>query len=85
MSRFGGGGDVIYKTGSGLDDRIYLHLIHPTRDYRQYSVIAIVHALKKFTVAHALEFSVITSRILPTDLSQCLCNFKSHVNPSFTA
>jgi hypothetical protein len=25
---------VTYKTGSGLDDWIYWHLIHTTRDYR---------------------------------------------------
>jgi hypothetical protein len=40
---------------------------HTTRDYRQYSAIAILHTLH-FTVTHALGFSVFTSRILATDL-----------------
>jgi hypothetical protein len=31
---------VIYNTGFGLDDWIYWHLIHRTRDYSQYSAIA---------------------------------------------
>jgi hypothetical protein len=45
-----------------------LHLVHSlsTRDYRQYSAIAILHTFQ-FTVAHALGFSVFTSHILATD------------------
>jgi hypothetical protein len=31
-----------------------------------------------FHLAHALEFSVFTSRILATDLSRSHCNFRSH-------
>jgi hypothetical protein len=55
-----------------LDDWIYCTLyIHTTRDYRPYSAIATLHTLK-FTAAHALGFSVFTSRILATDLSQSL-------------
>jgi hypothetical protein len=37
--------------------------IHTTRDYRQYSDIAYLHTFQ-FTAAHALGFSIITSRIL---------------------
>jgi hypothetical protein len=33
----------------------------------------------QLTVAHALGFSVFTSRILATDLSEFHCNFKPHV------
>jgi hypothetical protein len=52
-----------------------------TRDYRQYSAFAIVHTFH-FTVAHALRFSVFTSRILVTDLSQSHCHFKSDTGSS---
>jgi hypothetical protein len=51
--------------------------IHATRDYRQYSSIANLHIFQ-FTVAQALSFSVFTSRILATDLSQFLCNLNSY-------
>jgi hypothetical protein len=65
-----------------LDDWIYCTLyIHTTRDYRQCSAIAILHTFH-FTVTHALGFSVVTSRILATDLSQSHCNFKSHMKSS---
>jgi hypothetical protein len=37
----------------------------------------------QFTVIHALVFSVFTSRILATVLSQSHCNFKSHIKSSF--
>jgi hypothetical protein len=56
--------------------------IFTTRDYRQHSAIADLHTLL-FTVLHALRFSVFTSRILATDLSQSHCNFKSHMKSSF--
>jgi hypothetical protein len=36
----------------------------------------------QFTVTHALGFSVFTSRILATDLSQSPCHFKSHMKSS---
>jgi hypothetical protein len=39
-----------------------------TRDYRQYSAITDLHTLQ-FTVAHALGFSVFSSRILATDFT----------------
>jgi hypothetical protein len=69
-------------TGTGLDDWIYFTLyIRTVRNYRQYSAIAILHT-SQFTAAHALGFSVFTSRILATDLSQSHCNFKSHVKSS---
>jgi hypothetical protein len=47
-----------------------------------YSAIADLHTLQ-FTVAHALGFSVVTSRILTTDLQQCHHNFKWHMKASF--
>jgi hypothetical protein len=37
-----------------------------------YSAIAILHTFQ-FTVTHALGFSIVTSRILATDLSQSHC------------
>jgi hypothetical protein len=37
----------------------------------------------QFTAAHTLEFSICSSRILATDLSQSHCNFTSHMQPSF--
>jgi hypothetical protein len=73
---------VTYKMGFGLDDWIYCTLyIHTVRDYRQYSAISILHTFQ-FTVTHTLGFSVFTSCILATDLSQSHCNFKSHVQSS---
>jgi hypothetical protein len=53
-----------------------------TRDYRHYSAVADLRTLQ-FTVTHALGFSVFTSRILATDLSQSHCNFESHMKSSF--
>jgi hypothetical protein len=69
---------VTYKTGFGSDDWIYSH---STRNYRQYSTIAILHTLHS-TVTHAPGFLVFTSRILTTDLSHSHCNVKSHVKYS---
>jgi hypothetical protein len=46
---------VTYKTGSGLGDWIYWHLIHTARNYRQYSAIADLHNLH-FTFILALGF-----------------------------
>jgi hypothetical protein len=67
---------VTTKTGFGFDDWIYCILyIHANRDYKKYSAIAILHTFQ-LTVAHALEFSFCTSRILATDLSQSHCNIK---------
>jgi hypothetical protein len=48
------------------------------RDNGQYSAIAILHT-SQFTLTHTLEFSVFTSRILATDLSQSHCDFTSHM------
>jgi hypothetical protein len=73
---------VTYKTGIGLDDWIYWHLIHTTRIYRQYSAISDLHTLQ-FTVTHALGSSVFTSRILATDLSQSHSHFRSDLKSSF--
>jgi hypothetical protein len=58
---------VTYKTGFGLDDWIYLHLINTSRNYKQYNAIIDLHTLH-FTVTHERGFSVFTSRILATDL-----------------
>jgi hypothetical protein len=70
-------------TASGLNGWVYWRLyIYTVRDYRQYSAIAILHTFQ-FTVTHALGFSVLTSRVLATELSQCHCNFKSHVKSSW--
>jgi hypothetical protein len=35
-----------FEKGSGLDDWIYWHLIHTTRDYRRYSAITDLHTLQ---------------------------------------
>jgi hypothetical protein len=51
------------------------------RNYRQYSPVDILHTFQ-FTVTHTLGFSVFTSRILVTDLSQSHCHFKSHMESS---
>jgi hypothetical protein len=45
--------------------------------FAQIGTIAILHTFQ-FTVAYALGFSVIASRILATDLSQSHCNFVTH-------
>jgi hypothetical protein len=60
-----------------------LHLyIHTVRYNRQYSTITILHTFQ-FTVTHALGFSVLTSRILATDLSQSPCHFNAHMKSSW--
>jgi hypothetical protein len=64
-----------------LDDWIYWHLIHTTRDYRQYSAIADLHTLQ-FIVTHAVGFSVFTSHILTMGSSQSHCHFKSYMKSS---
>jgi hypothetical protein len=50
---------------TGFIDPSLYHLSH---NYNQYSAIADLHIFQ-FTVAHALTFSVFTSRILATDLN----------------
>jgi hypothetical protein len=74
---------VTYKAGFGLDDWIYWHLIHSTRNKRQYSAIADLHTSQFVTHTHTLGFSVFTSRILATDSLQFHCHFKSHMKSSF--
>jgi hypothetical protein len=74
---------VTYKMGFGLDDWIYrTFYIHIVRDHRQYRAIAILHTFQ-FTVARALGFSIFTSRILATDLSQSHWHFNSHTKSSW--
>jgi hypothetical protein len=58
------------------------HTFTQFRTTVNYSASAILHTLQ-FTVTHVLVFSVFTSRILATDLSQSHCNFKSHMESSF--
>jgi hypothetical protein len=58
-----------------------LTLTHSARDYSKYNATDDLHALQ-FTVKHALGFSLFTSRILATDLSQSHFNFKSHMKYS---
>jgi hypothetical protein len=60
-----------------LDDWIcYTLYIHTVRDWKQYKTIGILDTFQ-FTVAQALVFSVFTSRIPATDLTQSHCNLKS--------
>jgi hypothetical protein len=47
-----------------------------------FSAIAILHTFQ-LTVVHALGFSVFTSRVLATDLSQSHCHFNSHMTSSW--
>jgi hypothetical protein len=63
---------VTNKTGSSSDDWIYYQmvthsLINYTQTHRQYSAVSHLHQLQ-FTAAHALGFSVHTSRLPATDL-----------------
>jgi hypothetical protein len=59
---------VTYKTSFALVDWIYCTLyIHTVRNYKYYSDIADLQN-SQFIVAHALGFSVFTTRILATDL-----------------
>jgi hypothetical protein len=44
---------LTYKTDSGFDDWIYLHLTCTPRDYRQNSAIVDLHTLQ-LTVTHVL-------------------------------
>jgi hypothetical protein len=54
--------------GFRLDDWIYWHLIHSTRDYRQLQSYSYFHTLQ-FTATKALGSSVFTSPILTTDFN----------------
>jgi hypothetical protein len=54
--------------GCGSYDWIYWCFLKITLNYSQYSTIADLHTFQ-FTVAHALGFSVFTSRILAMDLN----------------
>jgi hypothetical protein len=51
-------------------------LVTTSLNYNWYSAIAILHTFE-FTVAHALEFSVSTSRLLATDINTETVHFKS--------
>jgi hypothetical protein len=71
---------VIYKTDL---DWIYCTLyIHAVLNYRQLQRYRYSTHTLLFTVTHAIEFSVVTSRILATDFSQSHCHFKLHVKSS---
>jgi hypothetical protein len=68
MSRFVG--FCVTYTGSGLDAGFIDTLcIHTTRIYRQLQRYSYFHTLQ-FTVTHALEFEIFSSRILAMDLPQ---------------
>jgi hypothetical protein len=70
--------------GGGVDSMIWFIDTYTFTQFGttgNYSAIAILHALQ-FTVAHALGFSVFTSRILATDLLQSSCHFKWHMKSS---
>jgi hypothetical protein len=72
-----------YRLGFGLDDWFYCSsYIHTTWDYRQYSAVADLLTFQ-LSATRALGFSVFTSHIMATDLSQSHCNFKSHKESSF--
>jgi hypothetical protein len=45
------------QAGSGLDDWIYWHIIHTTRNYRQLQCYRYSHTLQ-FTVAHTMGLSL---------------------------
>jgi hypothetical protein len=55
-------------TGSSSDDWIYWHLVTIFLNYKQYSAITDLHTFQ-FTAAHALGFSIFTSRLLAMDLN----------------
>jgi hypothetical protein len=85
LSRFRGL-RMTYKTGSGLDDWIYWHLIHTTRNYRQlqssrWSTNVRVYRYT-LSLSLSLGFSAFTSRNQAGDLYQSHCNFKTHVKSS---
>jgi hypothetical protein len=70
-----GGVSVTNITGSRLDDWIYWHFgtsVTISLNDNQYSATADLHNLQ-FTVAHALGFSVLTSRLLVTELKESHC------------
>jgi hypothetical protein len=71
-----------YKTGFGLDDWIYWFVIHTSRDYRQYSTIAISTL---FTVHRYRSFRVfILHQSYPGNRSTriTVCHFKSQTKSS---
>jgi hypothetical protein len=73
---------MTYKVGLGLDDWIYWHLGHTTTQLQAIQHYADPRT-SRVTVVHAVGFSLLTSCIPATDLSQSHCNFKSHVKCSF--
>jgi hypothetical protein len=72
--------DGVLDRTIGFIDTLYIQL----GTTGSYSALADLHTLQ-FTVTHThtLGFSVFTSRILATDLSQSHCHFKSHMKFSF--
>jgi hypothetical protein len=68
-----------YTRGFGFGRLNVSHLLHAQISLQQryrYST----HF--QFSITHAIGFSVITSRILATDLSQSRCTFNSHMKSS---
>jgi hypothetical protein len=74
---------VTYRRGFVLDDWIYWQLVHSHNSGLQAIQRYRYSTHFQFTVAHALGFSVFTSRVLATDLSQFNCNFNSHMKSSW--
>jgi hypothetical protein len=73
---------VTYKMGFGFDDWIYCTLYIHNSELQVIQRHRWTTHTSQFTVAHALCFSAFASRILPTDLSQSHCHFKSHMKSS---
>jgi hypothetical protein len=60
-------GSVTNNNGSRSDDDLFTLLCTISLNYKPYSAIADLHTFQ-CTAAHALGYSVSTSRILATDL-----------------
>jgi hypothetical protein len=58
-----------------------LHLICSQFGTTGNTALSLIYTFR-FTVTHALRFSVFTSRILATDLQQSHCHLKSHMKSS---
>jgi hypothetical protein len=58
---------VTYKKGSGLDDWIYCTLYIHNSGLQAITALSLTYTLQ-FTVAHAIRFSVFTTRVLAIDL-----------------
>jgi hypothetical protein len=71
---------VTYKTGSGLDDWIYWHLMHTPREYRQYSAIVDLHTLQSTVTHYGSQFSLAVSW---QRIYKYHCHLKPHMKSLF--